>query len=348
MQLSVQLLDKVAGVGAAGDTVQLSLAPSDVHIAEEIDNYLAGYSPLGYRADEACPVVLVDKETDQFRTFGEANAFQRVETRTSRQGAVQEIDPSTQLDTYLVEERALGAFIPRATQSQATFDVKAASGRRIMWALGLDREIRIFGSGLGGLLVTAANWNANNVVTVGAGAAKWTALDTADPIGDLQNLMRKSAQVVTNIWMPEEVSHNFMRCVSVREHMRQMLGDGPATPAQKQTAGTHQNLDYQIPGLPPIKVAPNKVLNETTGLLDPIFANQVVLTGDPGTPTDGMSIQTCVTWRERKASGNGILTREFEVDARGLEGGEMMVSGHAEDEKMIANNVGGLLEAVLV
>jgi hypothetical protein len=65
-----------------------------------------------------------------------------------------------------------------------------------------------------------------------------------------------------------------------------------------------------------------------------------------GVPVDGKSTMTAVTWRERGLSGNGVTTREFPLDARGLRGGQMMVTGHAEDEKMIANNCGGLLTGV--
>lgn len=339
--VSAQLLDAVTGLGAAGDTIQFALSPADVHIAEEIDTYLAGYVPQGFRADDAVPIVLVDKATDSYRNFSANNAFRLANVRTGRQAAVQEVDPETVLDTYLVEERALGSFVPRATQAQSRWDVMAGASRRIQWALALDREVRIFGTG--GLLSTAANWDANNVITVGT---FWSD-PTADPIADLQAAMRASAQMVTKIFMGEPVSHAFMKSPAVRAHMLQHRGDNPSTSNEQKSTGSGAVLDYQLPGLPPIHVVPQKVLNEATGALDYIFDNQVVLTGDPGTPVDGQSIQTAVTFRERKDSGNGFLTRQFEVDGRGLEGGEMIVSGHAEDVKFTANNVGGLLEGIL-
>lgn len=341
MQIQTKLVDSVNGLGAAGDVIRFSLSPADVHIAEELDTYLAGYSPQGFRADEACPIFLVDKATDTFRTFGTNNAFRLAEVVTSRQGAIQEVDPDTVLDTYLVEERALGSFVPTATQAQSTFDVMASATRRIHWALSLDREVRIFGTG--GLLSTPGNWNPNNVIAVG------TAWDdpTALPIADIQAGMRASAQMVSRIWMSEPGSHAFMSNPSVREHMRQHLGDGATASDARSSTGAGAVLDYVIPGLPPIGVVPQKVLNEATGDLDYIMGNQCILTGDPGTPTDGQSIQTCLTFREKKQSGNGMLTRQFEVDGRGLEGGEMVVSGYAEDVKFTANNVGALLTGVL-
>lgn len=348
MYLSATLLDSVAGLGKRGQHIQLALNPSDVHVAHEIDTFLAGMAPQGFRADEACPIALVDKATDRYRTFNSNNVFRQVEVRTSRQAAIMEVDVETSLATYLVDERALGAFIPRATEAQATFDVKAAHAMRIQEALSLDREIRIFGTD--GLLSTTANWAAANVATIGAGA-QWNDSENSDPILDIQERIEASAQAITAIYMNPIVAHAFLRADRVRSHMRQLLGDGAPNPGIAAAVGAqaYQNLDFQIPGLPPIKIVSGKVLNETTDALDFILTDSVILVSHPktGLPVDGKSTMTSVTWRERGLSGNGFTTREFEVNGRGLQGGTMMVSGYAEEEVMIANNCGGLILNVI-
>lgn len=346
MYLTATLLDDTPGYGRRGQRVQLALNPSDVHIAHEIDTFLAGFAPQGFRADEACPVALVDKATDRFRTFGSNNVFKQVEVRTSRQASIQEVDIETSLSTYLVDERALGAFIPRATEAQATFDVKAGHAMRIQEALGLDREIRIFGSG--GLLSTSGNWNANNVAAIDPSAV-WDDSENCDPILDIQERIEASAQMITSIYFNPSVAHAFLRADRVRSHMRQMLGDGAPNAAVVGAASVQQNVDFVIPGLPPFKVVAGKVLNETTGLLDFILGDSVILVSHPqnGLPVDGKRTMTSVSFRERGLSGNGFTTREFEVQGRGLQGGTMMVSGHAEEEVMIANNCGGLITGVL-
>lgn len=346
MYLSAQLIDD-SPVGAAGQRVRFALNPSDVHIAHEIDTLLAGIGPQGFRADEACPVVLVDKETDRFRTFGDNNVFQQVEVRTSRQAAIREIDIDTSTSLYLVEERALGAFIPRATSDQATFDVKARHAMRIQEALGLDREIRIFGTG--GLYTTTGNWNANNVATIGGGA-QWDDPENCDPILDIQERIEASAQPISGIYMNPMVGHRFLAADRVRSHMRQMLGDNAPNANVVGAASIQSNVDFVIPGIPPFHIVAAKVLNESTGNLDFILGDSVVGVSFPqnGIPADGQSTMTAVTWRERGLSGNGFTTREFEVQTRGLQGGDMMVSGHAEDEQMVASNCGFLLNDVLL
>jgi hypothetical protein len=346
MYLTAQLLDNTPGLGKRGQNIRLALNPSDVHVAHEIDTFLAGFAAQGFRADEASPVALVDKQTDRYRTFGSNNVFKQVEVRTSRQAGIQEVDIETSLTTYITDERALGAFIPRATQDQATFDVKAGHAMRIQEALGLDREIRIFGNG--GLLSTSGNWNAGNVATIGAGA-QWNDAENSDPILDIQERIEASAQLITGVYMNPIVAHAFLRADRVRTHMRQMLGDGAPNPGVVGATTTMSNVDFVIPGLPPFHVVAGKVLNESTGALDFILTDSVILVSNPSTglPVDGKRTMTSVTFRERGLSGNGFTTREFEIQGRGLQGGIMMVSGHAEDEVMIANNCGGLILNVL-
>ena len=347
--MTASLLEAAPGIGAKGATFQFALTPDDVSIQEEIDTFLAGFSPQGFRADEACPLVLVDQDTDQFRIFTQNNTFRQANVLASLQSDIEEVDPETVLSEYRVVERALGAFIPRVTEGQAAplYDVRLAAARRIQMALSLDREIRIFGTG--GLLSTAGNWNANNVETI-AGGSEWT-VTTVDPILDIQQRILASAQPVTGIWFNEEVGFTFLRNPNVRDHMRQMLGDDrPQAQAVDAAGARNQQIqDFQIPGLPPFHIVPQKVLNETTSLLEPILTDSVVLTCQPagGVPVTGEEIMTAVSWRRRGPSGNGFTTREFEAEARGLEGGTMMVSGHAEEEQFISNVCGGLIVNVL-
>lgn len=344
--LSIRLVDDTPGLGRAGDTIKLSLSPDDVTISEEMDTFMAGYRPVGFRADEACPITLVRKDTAQFRTFGLNNAFQQVSVLSSMQADIPEVDPSSTLDTYLVQERALGGFIAAVTEQNANegaglYDVRAAVGRRIQWALALDREIRIFGTG--GLLSTAANWASGNQFTISSGV-EWNDQATGDPISDLFDVIEASAQPCTDIWLNPAVAHHFIRSQATRDHLRTMLGDGAPGAETAAATAAMQNMDFRIPGLPPFHVVASKVLNESTGALDYILGDTVIVTGmPPGNPTTGEDIMTCKTFRRSGPSGTGYTTREFPLDRRGLHGGTFLASGHAEDVKMIANNVGGIL-----
>lgn len=345
-ELSVRLIEDVPGVGRAGESVLMALQPSDVVNLEDMDTFMLHYTAPGYRADEACPIQLVGQDTARYRVFGQNNVYKQVNVLSSIQADIPEVDPESTFDTYLVQERALGGFIPTVTQinidnSSNGYDLKTAVGRRIEAALALDRELRVFGAT--GVLTLAANWNANNKVTLGAGA-KWNDAVNADPIRDLSDRLEQSAQPVTGIWLSPTSAHSMLRAASVRSYFRTVRGDSPLESQIADASIALSNMDFQIPGLPPFHVVAGKVLNETTGLLDFILGDTVVLTSNPpGGVAGDEEVMTSKTFRRKGPSGTGYTTREFMLERRGLNGGIFLASGHAEVVKMVANNVGGVI-----
>ena len=344
MEIAFTLADNVEGVGAAGDRVSLALTPADVHDPAELPEYLAGYRPFGYRANEASPLVDVIKDEDKYRTFDSDNAFRRVNVKGSTQGAVPEVDPKTRLESYKVIERFIGSFIPRQTQDQTGptyYDPRMAAGRRCMTAVELDREIDVFA-----LIGTAGNWAAGQTTPA---TAVWSDQVTGDPILDIQTAVTKSDQLVSAVWLNQELAFTFLRHPLVRDHMRQFFGDsqqqGIAT-AVANAGATGASGDFFIPGLPPFKVTASKVLNETTGLLEYVLpGNVAVLVTVPsgGVPMEGEEIATTYTFRRRGPSGVGIEVREFTLENRGPKGGTMIVVTVADIPTMTANTAGGII-----
>lgn len=325
-----------------GQQLLLTLHPGDVHVLEEIDTFIAGYSPAEFRADEAVPIIPTPQLTDYFRTFTENNAFKKVPVLASTQSDINEVDPETSLHTYQCIDRALGGFVPTVTQFTArkAFDPMQALARRINWALALDREVRVFGDTTG-LLVADANWNANNIITI-TGGSEW---DTTlgDPIKNLQDAELRSVMPISAWWMSPPSMNAFLRNANVREHMRQMLGDNAPSPDV-----VSRKRDILIPGIAPIRLVPGKVLNETANTIDYIMSDRVVGTHTPeGGNINPEDIQTAVTWRFDGPSGTGFITRQFDMPRRGLHSGQMMVSGYSEDVRFVANNVGALIKNTL-
>lgn len=340
-QISITLAED-SELGRAGEVITLAVSPSDVSIPEVVDTYLGGYTAPGNRADEGCPIVLNQKDVGKLRNYGLNNVYRRVQVETSKQAAIPEVDAESELIDFQCVERALGSFIPQVTQDQSTeplVDPRLAGARRIEQALALDRECRVWE-----LLTTSGNWNADNVTTVGAGN-KWNDAVNGNPIKDIQDLIEASAQIVTDVWFPLKVAHAFLRNQNVRDHMRMLLGDNaPNASILGVVEARLQPVDFVIPGLPPFHVVPGKVLNETTSKLDPIMGNHAVLTCTPNRqPTDATEIFTAMTVRRRGSSGTGYISREVQLQTRGLEGGRLLIAGHAEDLVMTANNAGGLI-----
>ncbi len=328
----------------AGQPLQLSLTPDDVHEEEELSTYLAGYSPTGFRADEASKPVLVDHDKDKFRNFSSDDAFLRVDVKGSIEGAIPEVDPIPEISTYQVIDRFLGSFVNDITEANATklFRPRQQAMKRVKWAIQLDREHDVWD-----LLQAVASWDAANTVTLGAGF-EWNGGASSDPIFDLQARIEASAQLVTDIWMNQTGGHAFLRNPLVRDHMRQMIGDQAANNQIGNVANAQARaVDFQIPGLPPIHIVAGKSrLNTGDALSFILGAHCVLTTSPPGVPTDGMEIATSYTFRRRGRVGTGFETREFRVENRGPKGGTMIVASMADIAVVTGNNVGGLIRDV--
>jgi hypothetical protein len=344
--VNVRLVSDVPGVGRTGDTIQLTLSPSDVTISEEMDSLIVGFKPIGMRADEVCPIHPVDLDIGKYREFGLNNAFRRVNVISSIQADIPEVDIDTLLRDYAVQERALGGFIPTVTQLNAdagniNWDIKAQLAKRIEAGLALDREVRVWT-----MLTDPNSWNAANRAIIAAGA-EWNDADNANGIRDIMDRIEASAQQVTGIWLQPPVAHALILQKATLGYIRAMGGDAGALSrdiVDASASAANANIDFTIPGLPPFHVCASKVLNETSGALDYILDDTVVLVSQPpGSETTGEDIMTCKTFRRKGPSGTGYTSREFNLERRGLHGGTFLASGHAEVIKMISGVVGGII-----
>jgi hypothetical protein len=327
-------------LGREGETIKLSLNPSDVHSSEELATYLAGFRPFNYRADELSPVVVVDHDFDKFRTFSSDDAFRRVNVKGATSADVPLVDPKSGLAEFHAQERFVGSFVPRQTEWNASFDARAAATRRVRRALDLDREIDVFT-----MFTNPASWDPNNLVSA---ATPWTDTVGSDPIQDLQDMSERSAQPVTGYAMNLHVANVFMRHPKVRDHIRLHRGDAGVGASVGALNGPDiANRDFHIPGIGSFKVVESKVKNESTSALEYIAGNHVVLyTSPPGVPDDGEEIATSYTFRRRGESGTGYDVREVDEPRKGGWGGTVVIAAVADRAVMTGNTCGGLIREV--
>jgi hypothetical protein len=324
---------------ASGKVVRhLALVPADVHTAAEIPSYLSMYENAAYRADDVAPIFPVDHRKDKYRNESSDDAFLRVNVKGSIQGAVPQIDPKTSLNDYSAVDQYVGSYVPAATEQEEVgtrFRTRQAAARRCKTALYISREHDVWD-----LLTTSGSWDATVVATIAAGA-KWNGGATSDPILDLQTRIEASAMRPTGIWLNQRTANAFLRHASVREHMRQHMGDG-ATARDVQSISdskTGDLVDFRIPGFPPFHVVDAKSRATVGGPLPFILGNHVVLTASPG----GDLINTIKTFRVKGPQGVGYEAREYRVEDRGPQGGTMLVASVADVPVMTGNNVGGLI-----
>ncbi len=354
MEFEIKLAEN-SPMGQAGQRVTLQLQPQDVHDPTELPTYLAGYTPFMYRADQMSSPILVDNDQDKYRTFDSDDAFRRVDVKGSISGAVPEVDPKSALRQYKVIDRYVGSFVPRVTELATgnNYRPRMAAARRARRAIELDRELDV-----AELICTPTSWAAGNITPA---TLEWDdAGGTQDPIRDIQLAIEKSAQVVTSIWVNQRVAFALIRSPSVRDQMRQMIGDNAANQQVQNVQNAGMNGvsgDFVIPGLPPFKVTVAKVQSEVSTDIDYVFRNPdltpalqydvaVLMHEPPGVPTDGEDIASTYTFRRRGPSGTGFEAREFFIEARGALGGTMIVVSQADQAVMTGNNVGGIITDV--
>lgn len=337
-----------SALGKAGQKVELALTPADVHVAEEMPTYLAGYSVPGFRADEASKPILVDVDEDKYRTMSTDDAFKPVQVKASMQQAVPEVDPQSSLDSYKVVDRFVGSFVPTVVElnAQKVFRPKMAAAKRIKRALQIDREIDVWT-----LLTTSGSWDSAVKKTLGA-TEKWNGGADSDPIANLQFLLESTAFGPIEFWMNQKVANAFIRHAKVKDHFRFMNGDAALAGAVANLNTTNDAgamVDFVIPGIGVVHVVSGKYKN-ASGVLTPYLAdtNVVATHSPPGTPTDGEEIASSYTFRRKGPSGVGYETREFIVENRGPLGGVMLVASMADIAKMTSKLVGGLLTGVVV
>lgn len=338
-------------IDRGGQRITLALTPADVHFPAELDTYLAGFKPAQFRADLVSPPILVDNDQGWGRTFSANDAFLLVDPRTSISSPPNEIDPSSALAAYAVGDRCLGSFVSTQTDSQSgnAYNPRMAAGRRCKNGLLLWREVEILTTFVG----TAGSWAAANRIAL-VGGQEWGLTAggygvNSDPIKNLQNAMEASAQPVTGFWMNRLIANAFLRHPSVKDTMRQMLGDSPLSSAMAASIASTGSTaaDFQIPGLPPIHISDVQYALTLGGARVYALPNVCVAICTPPTPpTNGEEIASTYTFRRKGPSGTGIETREYEVPGRGTLGGTMVAVTMADAPLMTGNTCGAIITGV--
>jgi hypothetical protein len=84
----------------------------DLHIDQNLTNVALGYRPAGMIADMIAPIVSVQKETDLYPVFSQAEAFAIENTRRSRSGEANRITRSVSSAGYTAKNYALRYDLP--------------------------------------------------------------------------------------------------------------------------------------------------------------------------------------------------------------------------------------------
>lgn len=319
--------------------IKMDLGPSDVHIPSAMPDMATGYRPGMPIADLVCPVILAQKQVDDYFQFAKEDAFQRVQPVAGAGGGqVPEVSPRLSNAQYSTKERTLGGYVSTQLEANADAPLKLlqATTKRIMNALILEREIRVQA-----LLRNSANWNASNVVNLGTGF-QWDEGASSNPVRDLQLRIEASWGDVTGVVMSEKTWHAFIRNPVVRGYYAYKSNTAAVPTPQQMTA---------ILELPPIYVSKMKYIN-SSGALDYVWGPDVVLIRQPEEmpPSTGDDVATAYTFRwnvqnpKEGVSSGGFVLRQFYNQFRGSMGGLQVIAVHHDAEQFTSGFVGGLIQ----
>lgn len=327
----------------AGEKITMAVAPSDVRTTEELDTYLGGYSNPEFCADLVSKVVLVDKSEGITRDLSKENTYEVVETAIGALGHINQVDIGSSTGSYKTQDQGLASYVRWDTENEATFDVRATTAKMLLEKVLLGREVRTWSK-----LTTLGNWNAANRTSLGA-QTYWDTGASKDPLANLRTRIVASLARVTDIFMNPEVAGWFLQDAKVIAYMRQMLGDGAPNPDTAAAAAASQAMQtFAIPGFPKFTIVPGKRTNATTGAMEYILGDDVVLASvPPGVPRDGSQMATSYSFRVKGPSGTGIVNNEYIPQDKGLYKGIMLETGFSEDIKMASTTAGGLIKDVL-
>lgn len=348
--LTEDLYENGVLLGRAGQTIQLSVLPSDTaDQTRVIDNYISGYKNFGFVADLLSPVVLVDRETGNRIDRSANSAFQLVDTLVGRQGSINELQDANTRTSYKTQEHALAAFIPWASENDALdqYNIRTATSTMLADLLLLRREYDLLNM-TNGLLTTLANWNSNNRTSLTTNF-KWDNGSTKDPRADLHARMKASLQTISAIAMNPDVLYYFLSDNNVRAYLKAKMGNDAPVPdlGYQIEADNKAQRTINVEGYPPIICVGAQYLSSGTPTY--VMGDDVLLISLPPTnvPVNMFTNATSLTFRTKGKSGTGWVTNEYLPNGRGLNGGRMLETGYGETSFFGSNVAGGLIKDVL-
>lgn len=311
-------LSTLAANRMAGRQVLLDLGIGDV--VTPTTQFAVGIQKKpDFVADRVSPIRYVSHDRGTFFAESVVDSVKLTNPVGSSSGGTPTlIDAGFVSTSFVTTGYALATKVPRRLQANADFDLKKKTLRRIVHALRLAREVRMWA-----LLTTSANWASGNVVTLGA-TAKWNAGTTANPLGDMMSGLKASYLPADVMIMPESTAQNFyvqpQASTGIRDYV-QARGEMPEIMYARAKVFTAGSLGYVWAPATPSNVAIVRV------------------------PEDEDEVGTTITcrWLGQSQDGerfDGVLAREYYVPQ---DDSDYLVVAHNDAEVFLSNQVGALI-----
>ncbi|MDH3738512.1 MAG: hypothetical protein OER92_04905 [Alphaproteobacteria bacterium] len=309
----------------------------DVHVNAALSQWAADYENGNYLADLIMPPTLVDKRSDVYYTFSREDYTTVLDDELGPDSEANETGYSQGTANYSVRDHGLKRFVPDAVQANADAPLNPEQDATdiLMNRLMLNREVRC-----AAVMNATGNYNAANT---SAAANAWSDYTDGDPIGDVHTMKEalppapNKSKSILRLVLTEAKWHDLRAHPALR-------GGGESLPVvdEAKAASILQVDEILVSDADRNTAAPG---------LTPVYASiwtdtNAILTRVPrGTPSGKQSGIFGITFRW-KATGSGMLVRDWRVEGRGVMGGTMVQASFSDDENVVQDDMAYLMTGV--
>ncbi|PIP38770.1 MAG: hypothetical protein COX19_10775 [Desulfobacterales bacterium CG23_combo_of_CG06-09_8_20_14_all_51_8] len=305
-----------------------------VHQNAVLTNVAIGYHPTGFIAEQIFPVLQIQKESDKYYIWNRHEPFRRENTLRADGAESNEVGFSLDYSTYQAEEYALkvGVTDRQKANADSVLRLKIAKTQRMAEKLLVDLEYRI-----ATLIQTQANWASTNRVQLsGTNQFNNASFDSDGVTCSIEYRIDTAKEAVRTqigrepnvIIIPSAVAKVVKRDAEIRNLIKythaDLLVDGDLPP-------TLWNLKVIIPKATYCSTVEGAA---TQTMADIWGKHMILLYANPNAAIDDVSAG--YIFRSRNWQ-----TKEWREEEKSR---DVVETGYIEDEKIVSNVAGYLIE----
>ena len=306
----------------------------EVHVDQPLSNLAVEYRNLAFIADQACPVVMVDKKSDVYFVYSQKDRFTRPKTMRGPKDKANEVDWSVTTASYTAIDYALAEFLPDSiiSNSDSPLTPRAKTVNQLQDLIIMDREIRV-----ASLLTTAGNYGSSYKTTL-TGDNQFSSGSTSDPIGVIDTGKAACFFDPNVMIMGRTVYDTLKRHPQLLDHVK-----GGATTGDPAKVGLQQMAElFEVERILVGRAKYNTANKGQTASFSDIWGDYIVLAYiDPAPQLIGVTAFKTFTWRQM-ATELGYAVRSWRDESRGG-GGEQIEVQTSYDEVCVCSDLAYLI-----
>jgi hypothetical protein len=306
--------------------------PAQQHVDRPLSDFATAYRNDGFIADQLCPIVYVDKRSDEFFTRSRRDVSTIVNDLIGPKGKANEASYDVGTDNYSVKDRALMDYVSEALKDDADepLDPRQNTTNNLMQKLMLAREYRV-----ATLLCTSANYAVGNTSAV---STAWTNETSSTPLADINAAMAAIPFSGEDTSFYGFCSRPVWNALRKHPEILALKGIDKGQVNRQEFAGFFELDGMLVSDVWYDTENPGQAANYARAWSSSVFG---VIRVPKALSGPDISAFAC-TFRVKP----GIQVRSWDEPAVGVRGSEAIQVSFSDDEKVVQNDMGYLLTSV--